>query len=198
MCRYPNPFISQPPPSPLENQLRHGLPGTVYHYPVRTFYVCRVYLSWALKVLSVEKWIWLKVVFFKGLRRHHVVIESPSKFKQGLDPNPPPPPWKSFLGPDRNGFARIKIIMFRAIWTTDTRPLNVNKGISQARRIFLKTSAPRQSRKASRLISLSARSLSLDSTFKGVGFGCFRPESCTIVRICTIPCVQTQIRRGIH
>ena len=27
LWRYPNPFLAQPPPSPLETQVKHGLPG---------------------------------------------------------------------------------------------------------------------------------------------------------------------------
>ena len=32
-CRYPNPFLQQPPPSPLETQLKSQLPGGLGHDP---------------------------------------------------------------------------------------------------------------------------------------------------------------------
>ena len=30
LWRYPNPFLAQPPPSPLENHVKSGLPGGFY------------------------------------------------------------------------------------------------------------------------------------------------------------------------
>ena len=37
LWRYPNPFLQQPPPSPLESQVKSGLPGKVTPPPLRGY-----------------------------------------------------------------------------------------------------------------------------------------------------------------
>ena len=59
LWRYPNPFLAQPPPSPLETQVKSGLPGNIHIRHIQGVPIFFLELNTlgkpSKKIISVEK-----------------------------------------------------------------------------------------------------------------------------------------------